>query len=305
MHGFVPMGRWKRRSPWGRWGRARRRTVWPFALNDRGAFAAIGYASEGPSERPVERPVPPIRRCVRPGGSLLAAAPAQAWSSRPRFSWAAGYSALGRRHCERARQLSNYRPSPGPSPRNELWNVVRRPDGRWGTARELSGLGGFPVVTPSGQHGALTVFQTSSPEGSLGGLAWSLLPANGDHFAKPVAVSGPNSPEPPTLAANATGEFVIAWHAGPPGLVSLTRSSLAAAVGTKATSAPPRSYRLGTSLPKQSIPESTGQARLSSAGATRSALLRLGSSHEDCLLSCIARRCSAGVRAEADEYSLQ
>ncbi len=204
-----------------------------FALNDRGAFAAIGYASERPSEDglwedlylPFVAVCDPEGRCSQRHLHKLGRV-----GHDSLWQLAIALSEDGT-----ANALASYEtiPSPVPSPRNELWDAVRRPDGRWGTERELSGLGGFPVVTPYGRHGALTVFQTSNPEGSLGGLAWSLLPANGDHFAKPVAVSGPNSREPPTLAASATGEFVIAWHAGPPGLVSPTRSSLAAAVGTK------------------------------------------------------------------------
>jgi hypothetical protein len=187
----------------------------PFALNDQGAFAAIGFAAEGPSGKDLYLPViavcDPEGRCSQrhldklglvSHGSLGQLA--VALSEDGTVNVLAGYQTV---------------PSYSPSPRNELWDAVRRPDGRWGTARELSSLGSFPVAAPYGQHGALTVFQTN-PKGFLGGLAWSMLPATGDHFAKPVAVSGPNSPYPPVLAADTAGYFVTAWYANPPGVVN-------------------------------------------------------------------------------------
>jgi hypothetical protein len=206
----------------------------PFALNNQGAFAAIGFAAEGPSGKDLYLPFvavcDPEGRCSRRHLHKLG-----------RISHGSlGQLAIALAEDGTVSVLASYQTvlSYTPSPREELWDVVRHPDGRWGTAHKLSGIGSFPVATPYGQHGALTVFQTPNSEGFAGGLAWSALQGTSDRFAGPVAVSGPNSPYPPVLAANTTGAFAMAWYANPPGLANPANESLAAATGSNGNLSP-------------------------------------------------------------------
>ncbi len=199
----------------------------PFALNDHGAFAAVGIAGEQEGSR-APRPLVSVcdttGRCSPPQLLKLSRIPdvsaeeqnAVSLSDDGTVTVLAGYDKPPNNH--------GYAAPLG------LWDAVRRPNGRWGAAQELSPIGNAPLATADGPHGALTVFQ-DEPGGVTAGLGWSLLPATGDHYAKPTVVRGSNSPYPPVLAVNNAGSFVTAWYDEPDTEVTAADSSLGAATG--------------------------------------------------------------------------
>jgi hypothetical protein len=200
----------------------------PFALNDQGAFAAVG--TDGHDGEGVQPPRPVVSVCDAAGhcsparvlslGRIPAGANEQntvALSDDGTVTVLAGYS-------------KNLEHPSGYSAPLGLWEAARRPDGRWQAVGELSPDGNFPVVATDGVHSALTVFQ-KEPGGVLGGLAWAQLPGTDTRSANPAMLSGPNSPYPPVLAANIASDFVIAWNDQPQGLVNAAESSVAATTG--------------------------------------------------------------------------
>jgi hypothetical protein len=199
----------------------------PFALNNHGAFAAVGIAGEqegSRSPRPVVSVCDTTGRCSPPRLLKLSRVPAVSAQEANAVSLSddgtvtvlAGYDKTPNNH--------------GYSAPLGLWDAVRRPEGRWGAAQELSPIGNGPLATAYGLRGALTVFQ-DEPGGVTAGLSWSLLQATGDRYAKPAAVRDSNASYPPVLVANNADNFVSAWYSEPYTEVTAADSSLAAATG--------------------------------------------------------------------------
>jgi hypothetical protein len=207
-----------------------------FALNDHGAFAAVGISGEQEGSPP---PRPAVSVCNAAGGCapprVLKLTPLPAISAEMR-------DAVSMSDDGTVTVLAGYDKTPndhGYSAPLGLWDVVRRQGGRWSTAHELSPIGNAPLATAYGVDRAVTVFQ-DEPGGVTAGLGWALLRATGDHYAKPAAVTGSNSPYPPVLAVNDAGKSVIAWYSNPQREATSANSSLAAATGNEDGLSPTR-----------------------------------------------------------------
>ena len=102
---------------------------------------------------------------------------------------------------------------PGQSRSLGLWAEVRRPNGHWLRAQEVSRTAATNplLATADGRHEDLTVF-TNEANGMETGLEWSRLPTSETRFAKAHVVGGPRASTEPTVAADGAGNFVIAWR---------------------------------------------------------------------------------------------
>jgi hypothetical protein len=193
----------------------------PFALNDHGAFAAVGFTPEergSPSPRPLIAVCDAAGRCTPPTRLNLGRTGVRSYGE-----YAVALSDDGT-----VSVLAGF--NQGSTPHG-LFSAVRRPGRRW-IAAGLSDGGNFPVAAAHGPEGAVGVFQDELG-GVLGALDCSLLPAAGARFAEPTVIAGSTSPYRPVLAGASNGNFVIAWFS-PATSPLLANSQLIAAVGSAA-----------------------------------------------------------------------
>jgi hypothetical protein len=192
----------------GRWSGSTEGT--PFALNDHGEFAAVDIVGQEGEGTVPPRPVVHVcsaGRCSRPYqlrfGHIQAGAVennAIALSDDGTVTVLAGFSKAPK--------------NPGPNKPLGLWDAVRRPDGGWSSPQRLSAAGEWPLAAAVGLHSALTVFQHFwEPDLRFLGnrLETSMLPPTGVRFTRPAVLRGVEAPDPATLAANLTGDRLLAW----------------------------------------------------------------------------------------------
>jgi hypothetical protein len=204
----------------------------PFALNDRGAFAAVDIAGQnGEGTRapyPVVHVCDAAGRCLRRHKLTFGHMPAGAYENN-----AIAFSDDGT-----VTVLAGYfktPKNPGPSKPLGLWDTLRRPRGRWSSPQELSTAGERPLAVADGRHSVITVFQHFwEPDMHFNGnrLDISTLPAAAARFTNPAILVGHEAPEPPALAASLTGDFLVAWNRYHPegegkesGIVAVTGSA--------------------------------------------------------------------------------
>jgi hypothetical protein len=191
----------------GRWNGSGEGT--PFALNDRGEFAALDLVG-----RVEEGVVPPALlvhicsaagRCSRPHELRFGHIPAKvdennaiALSDDGTVTVLASFSKLPKH--------------PAANTPLGLWAAVRRPDTRWSTPPKLSRAGDEPLAVADGEGSAMVLFDHFwTPHLRFLGnrLETSMLPSTGTHLMRPTVVRGLEAPEPSTLVANTSGAYLI------------------------------------------------------------------------------------------------
>jgi hypothetical protein len=202
-----PDGTLERTITVGRWDGSGEGT--PFALNDRGEFAAldmVGGAEEGA--------VPPtllIHICNAAGHCPRA--------QRLRFGHiparAEENDAIALSGDGTVTVLASFSKPPKHPAANTplgLWAAVRRPDTRWSAPQKLSRAGDEPLAVVDGESSAIVLFDHFwTPQLRFLGnrLETSTLPPTGTHLTRPTIVRGLEAPEPSTLVANTSGAYLI------------------------------------------------------------------------------------------------
>jgi hypothetical protein len=181
----------------------------PFALNDRGEFAAADMV--GRSEEGTVPPAPLVRvcnaagRCSRPHELRFGHIPAKADEN----------NAITLSDDGTVTVLASFSKLPQHPAANTplgLWAAVRRPGKRWSAPQELSRAGEGPLAVADGEGSAMVLFDHFwTPDLRFLGnrLEISSLSASGTHLARPTVVRGLEAPEPSTLVANASGDYLI------------------------------------------------------------------------------------------------
>jgi hypothetical protein len=182
----------------------------PFALNDRGEFASVDMV--GQEEEGAVPPAPLVRvcnvagRCGRAHELRFGRIPAGAEEN----------NAIALTDDGTVTVLAGFsKPPKNPAPNTPLglWAAVRRPGGRWSTPQELSRAGEEPKALADGEGSAVAVFQHFwTPDLRFLGnrLETSTLPSTGARLSHPAFVQGLEVGGPATLAANLSGDYVIA-----------------------------------------------------------------------------------------------
>jgi hypothetical protein len=181
----------------------------PFALNDHGEFAAVDMV--GQEEEGTVPPAPLVHvcnaagRCSRPHELRFGHIPAKAdennaiaLSDDGTVTVLASFSKLPKH--------------PAPNTPLGLWAAVRRPDKRWSAPQELSRAGEEPLAVADGEGSATALFDHFwEPDLRFLGnrLETSTLPARGVRLTRPALVRGLEAPEPSTLAASPSGDYLI------------------------------------------------------------------------------------------------
>jgi hypothetical protein len=203
----------------------------PFALNDRGEFAALDTV--GPVEEGTVPPIPlvhicnPAGRCSRPHELRFGHIPAKAdengtiaLSDNGTVTVLASFSRLPKH--------------PAANTPLGLWGAVRRPGQRWSTPQELSRAGETPLAATDGHGSAMVLFEHFwTPRLRFLGnrLETSTLPATGTHLTRPTVVRGLQAPEATTLVTNTSGDYLIVGiprrsdSAGKQSIVAVTGST--------------------------------------------------------------------------------
>jgi hypothetical protein len=181
----------------------------PFALNDRGEFAAVDVVGE--VEEGTVPPSPLVHVCNAAGrcseshelrfGHIPAKADennAIALSDDGTVTVLAAFSKLPKH--------------PAANTPLGLWAAVRRPGKHWSAPQELSRAGDEPLALADGEGSATALFDhfwTPALHFLGNRLETSTLPATGTHLTRPTVVRGLEAPEPSTLVANALGAYLI------------------------------------------------------------------------------------------------
>jgi hypothetical protein len=191
----------------GRWNSSAGGT--PFALNDRGEFAALDIV--GQVEEGTVPPAPLVHicnaagRCSEPHELRFGHIPAKAdennaiaLSDDGTVTVLAAFSKLPKH--------------PAANTPLGLWAAVRRPGKHWSTPQELSRAGDEPLAVAGGEGSAMVLFDHFwTPHLRFLGnrLETSTLPSTGTHLTRPTVVRGLEAPEPPALVANTSGAYLI------------------------------------------------------------------------------------------------
>ncbi|HEY2141265.1 MAG TPA: hypothetical protein VGG98_04315 [Solirubrobacteraceae bacterium] len=202
----------------------------PFAVNDRGEFAAVDMV--GQEEEGTVPPAPLVHicdaagRCSRPHELRFGHIPARAnennaiaLSDDGTVTVLAGFSKLPKH--------------PAPNTPLGLWAAVRRPSGRWSSPQELSRAGEEPLAVAERKGSAIALFDHFwEPDLRFLGnrLETSTLPNTGTHLTRPAVVRGLEAPDPATLAANLSGDYLIVGTRRES--QSTAKASILAATGT-------------------------------------------------------------------------
>jgi hypothetical protein len=181
----------------------------PFALNDRGEFAALDMV--GRVEEGTVPPAPLVHicnaagRCSRPHELRFGHIPAKADEN----------NAIALSDDGTVTVLASFSKLPKHPAANTplgLWAAVRRPGKRWSTPQELSRAGEMPLAVAGGEGSAMVLFDHFwTPHLRFLGnrLETSTLSATGTHLTRPTVVRGLEAPEPSTLVANTSGAYLI------------------------------------------------------------------------------------------------
>ena len=192
----------------GRWNGSAEGT--PFALNDRGEFAALDIV--GQVEEGTVPPAPLVHvcnaagRCSRPHELHFGHTPAKADENQ----------AIALSDDGTVTVLASFSKSPrNPAPNTPLglWAAVRRPGKHWSTPQELSRAGEMPLAVADGKSSMMVLFDHFwTPKLRFLGnrLETATLPVTGTRLTRPTVVSGLEAPEPATLVANNSGAYLIA-----------------------------------------------------------------------------------------------
>jgi hypothetical protein len=180
----------------------------PFALNDRGEFAALDVV--GQVEEGTVPPAPLVHvcnaagRCSRPHELRFGHIPPKADDNN-----AIALSDDGTVTVLAA--FSKHPDHPAANTPLGLWAAVRRPGKHWSAPQELSRAGDEPLAVADGEGSAMVLFDHFwTPDLRFLGnrLETSSLSATGTHLTRPTIVRGLEAPEP-TLVANASGDYMI------------------------------------------------------------------------------------------------
>jgi hypothetical protein len=179
------------------------------ALNDRGEFAAVDMI--GRSEEGTVPPTPLVRvcdaagHCSRPHELRFGHIPAKADENN-------AIALSGDGTVTVLASFSTLPKHPAANTPLGLWAAVRRPGGRWSAPQELSRAGEEPLAVADGGGSAMVLFDHFwTPHLRFLGnrLETSSLSATGKRLARPAVVRGLEAPEPSTLVANASGDYMI------------------------------------------------------------------------------------------------
>jgi hypothetical protein len=190
----------------GRWNGSAEGT--PFALNDRGEFAALdmaGRVGEGTVPALLVHICNAAGRCSRPHELRFGHIPAKAEENNAIALSDGGTGTV----------LASFSKRPERPAANTplgLWAAVRRPGKRWSAPQELSRAGDEPLAVPGGEGSAMVLFDHFwTPHLRFLGnrLETATLPATGTHLTRPTVVHGLEAPEPSTLVANTSGAYLI------------------------------------------------------------------------------------------------
>ncbi len=191
----------------GRWNGSAEGT--PFALNDRGEFAALDVVGRVEEGRVPPAPLVHIcnaaGRCSRPHELRFGHIPPKADEN----------NAIALSDDGTVTVLACFSQLPKHPAANTplgLWAAVRRPGKRWSTPQELSRGGDEPLVVADGEGSAMVLFDHFwTPHLRFLGnrLETSTLRATGTHLTRPTVVRGLEAPEPSTLVANTSGAYLI------------------------------------------------------------------------------------------------
>jgi hypothetical protein len=181
----------------------------PFALNDHGELAAVDMV--GQEEEGTVPPAPLVHicnaagRCSRPRELRFGQIPAKAdennaiaLSDDGTVTVLASFSKLPKH--------------PAPNTPLGLWAAVLRPGKRWSAPQKLSRAGDEPLAVADGEGSATVLFEHFwEPDLRFLGhrLESSTLPATGARLTRPTVVRGLEAPEPSTLAASPSGDYLI------------------------------------------------------------------------------------------------
>lgn len=183
----------------------------PFALNDRGDFAAVENTAE---DAGASGPSHPIVSLCEPSGHCRTPHPLKM-----------GHPPLGSEEND-AVTLSDdgtltvlaafSKPPKHPAANTPwgLWGSTRSPGGRWSVPQEISNGGESPLAASDGRNSAVMVFQhfwTPKLHWLKDRIEISVLRAPGDRFAAPEPVRGAEAPEPAALATTMSGGLLVAW----------------------------------------------------------------------------------------------
>jgi hypothetical protein len=181
----------------------------PFALNDRGEFAAVdmvGQEEEGTvPAAPLVHICNAAGRCSEPHELRFGRVPAKVEEN----------NAIALSDDGTVTVLASFSRSPKhPAPNTPLglWAAVLRPGKRWSAPQELSHAGETPLAVADGEGSAVAIFDHFwEPDLRFLGnrLEASTLPATGAHLTRPAVVRGLQAPEPSTLAAGPSGDYLI------------------------------------------------------------------------------------------------
>jgi hypothetical protein len=181
----------------------------PFALNDRGEFAALDIV--GRVEEGTVPPAPLVHicdaagRCSRPHELRFGHIPAKADEN----------NAIALSDDGTVTVLASFSKLPKHPAANTplgLWAAVRRPGERWSAPQERSPAGDEPLAVAGGERSAMVLFDHFwTPHLRFLGnrLEASTLPSTGTHLTRPTVVRGLEAPESPTLVANTSGAYLI------------------------------------------------------------------------------------------------
>jgi hypothetical protein len=181
----------------------------PFALNDRGEFAALDIV--GQVEQGTVPPAPLVHicsaagRCFLPHELRFGHIPAKADEE----------DAIALSDDGTVTVLASFSKLPSHPAANTplgLWAAVRRPHRPWGSPQELSRAGDQPLAVASGESSAIVLFDHFwTPRLRFLGnrLEVSTLPTTGTHLTRPSIVRGLAAPEPATLVSNTSGAYLI------------------------------------------------------------------------------------------------
>jgi hypothetical protein len=180
-----------------------------FALNDRGEFAAldlVGQVEEGTvPPAPLVHVCSAAGRCSRPHELRFGHIPAKADENQ----------AITLSEDGTVTVLASFSKLPAHPAANTplgLWAAVRRPGKHWSVPQELSRAGEEPLAVADSEGSAMVLFDHFwTPHLRFLGnrLETSTLPATGTQLTRPTVVYGLEAPEPSTLVANASGDYLI------------------------------------------------------------------------------------------------
>jgi hypothetical protein len=193
----------------GRWNGSLEGT--PFALNDRGEFAAldmVGQSAEGKvPPAPLVHICNPAGHCSRPHELHFGHTPAGADENQ----------AIALSNDGTVSVIASFSKVPEHPAANTplgLLAAVRRPGKPWSAPQGISNGGEFPLAASDGNSSAVMVFQhfwTPKLQWLGDRIEISVLHAPGTRFAAPDLVRGEEAPNPAALATTMRGGLLVAW----------------------------------------------------------------------------------------------